>query len=75
MLCGQHDLAVCVQQDGSDMTGTKLIERLENELVAQTAALDTLLNPGGRRERKQAALPLSDSQVTTTITETRPCCR
>lgn len=50
-------------QDGSDLAGTNLIERLENELVAQTAALDTLLNAGGKRGRKQADLPLTQSQV------------
>lgn len=50
-------------QDGSDLAGTNLIERLENELVAQTAALDSLLNAGGKRGRKQAALPLTPNQV------------
>ena len=45
------------------MSGTKLIERLENELVAQTAALDSLLNPGSKRGRKQAELLFPDSQV------------
>lgn len=40
-----------------------MIERLENELVAQTAALDSLLNVGGKRGRKQADLPLTQSQV------------
>ena len=50
-------------QDGSELAGTNLIERLENELVAQTAALDSLLNAGGKRGRKQADLPLIKSQV------------
>ena len=44
-----------------------MIERLENELVAQTAALDDLLNPRtGRQGRaKQAELPPPDSQLMT----------
>lgn len=45
------------------MAGTNLIERLEHELVAQTAALDSLLNAGGKRGRKQAHLPLTPNQV------------
>ena len=46
------------------MSGSKLIERLEHELVAQTAALDSLLNPGSsRRGRKQADLLFPDNQV------------
>ncbi len=46
------------------MSGSKLIERLEHELVAQTAALDSLLNPGSsRRGRKQAELLFPDNQV------------
>ena len=42
------------------------MERLENELVAQTAALDSLLNAGGKRGRKQADFPLTQSQVAST---------
>ena len=54
----------CGVQGGEDLTGSKLIERLEHELVAQTAALDSLLNPGSsRRGRKQADLPFPDNQV------------
>jgi len=45
------------------LSGTKLIERLENELVAQTAALDSLLNPGSKRGHKQAELLFPDNQV------------
>lgn len=52
-----------MQQDGSELGGANLIERLENELVAQTAALDSLLNAGGKRGRKQSDLPLAHSQV------------
>ena len=51
-------------QGGEDLSGSKLIERLEHELVAQTAALDSLLNPGSsRRGRKQADLLFPDNQV------------
>ena len=52
-----------MQQDGSELGGAHLIERLENELVAQTAALDSLLNASGKRGRKQSDLPLTQSQV------------
>ncbi len=54
----------CGVQGGEDLSGSKLIERLEHELVAQTAALDSLLNPGSsRRGRKQADLSFPDNQV------------
>lgn len=64
-ICTKSICCNCVghSQDGSDLAGTNLIERLENELVAQTAALDSLLNAGGKRGRKQADLPLTQSQV------------
>ena len=50
-------------QDGSDLMGTGLVQRLEQELTAQTAALDSLLNAGGKRGRKPSDLPLTQSQV------------
>ena len=52
-----------VPQDGGDLSGTKLMERLEDELVAQTAALDCLLNPSTKRGRRQAGLLFPDNQV------------
>ncbi|KAL0040299.1 hypothetical protein WJX77_002656 [Trebouxia sp. C0004] len=55
-----------LNQGSEDLSGSKLIERLEHDLVAQTAALDSLLNPGSsRRGRKQADLPFPDNQVMT----------
>ena len=54
-------------QGTADLSGSNLIERLENELVAQTAALDDLLNPGRstRMAAKQAELPVAENQLMT----------
>lgn len=53
-------------QGSADLNGGSLIERLEDELVAQTAALDDLLNPRTSRQgRAKQELPLPDSQLMT----------
>ena len=51
------------------MSGSNLIERLEHELVAQTAALDDLLHPGSsssaRKGSKQAEVLVPENQLMT----------